>query len=43
MITIGINGFGRIGRCVTRYIIDERQDVKIVKINATGDEDTNMH
>ena len=43
MITIGINGFGRIGRCVTRYIIDERQDVKIVKINATGDVDTNMH
>tara|TARA_B100000902_G_scaffold391564_1_gene442444 strand:+ start:41 stop:1006 length:966 start_codon:yes stop_codon:yes gene_type:complete len=40
---VGINGFGRIGRCVTRHIIDDRPDIKIVKINATGDIDTNMH
>ena len=40
---VGINGFGRIGRCVTRHIIDDRPDIEIVKINATGDIDTNMH
>ena len=40
---VGINGFGRIGRCVTRHIIDDRTDIEIVKINATGDVDTNMH
>jgi len=40
---VGINGFGRIGRCITRHIIDDRPDVEIVKINATGDIDTNMH
>lgn len=42
-IKIGINGFGRIGRCITRYIIDERPDLEIVKINASGDIPTNMH
>ena len=40
---VGINGFGRIGRCVTRHIVDERPDIEIVKVNATGDIDTNMH
>ena len=40
---VGINGFGRIGRCVTRHIIDDRPDIEIVKINASGDVDTNMH
>ena len=40
---VGINGFGRIGRCVTRHIIDDRPDVEIIKINASGDVDTNMH
>ena len=40
---VGINGFGRIGRCVTRHIIDDRPDIEIVKVNATGDIDTNMH
>jgi glyceraldehyde 3-phosphate dehydrogenase len=40
---VGINGFGRIGRCVTRHIFDDRPDIEIVKINATGDIDTNMH
>jgi glyceraldehyde 3-phosphate dehydrogenase len=43
MIRIGINGFGRIGRCVTRHIMDERSDMQIVQINATGGEETNMH
>ena len=40
---VGINGFGRIGRCVTRHIIDERPDIEIVKINATGDKEINTH
>ena len=40
---VGINGFGRIGRCITRHIIDDKPDIEIVKINATGDIDTNMH
>ena len=40
---VGINGFGRIGRCVARHIVDERPDIEIVKVNATGDIDTNMH
>lgn len=40
---VGINGFGRIGRCVTRHIIDDRPDIEIVKINASGDIDTNLH
>tara|TARA_B100000902_G_scaffold370222_1_gene395152 strand:- start:2375 stop:3337 length:963 start_codon:yes stop_codon:yes gene_type:complete len=40
---VGINGFGRIGRCVTRHVIDDRPDVEIIKINASGDVDTNMH
>lgn len=43
MIRIGINGFGRIGRCVTRHIMSERNDMEIVQINATGGESTNMH
>jgi len=43
MVRIGINGFGRIGRCVARHILDERNDLEIVKINATGDYDSNSH
>ena len=43
MITIGINGFGRIGRCVARHIMSERNDMQIVQINASGGEETNMH
>lgn len=43
MITVGINGLGRIGRCVSRHIMSERNDLQIVQINATGGRDTNMH
>jgi len=43
MIKIGINGFGRIGRCVARHIMDQRSDMQVVQINATGGRDTNMH
>jgi len=43
MISIGINGFGRIGRCVARHIMNERNDMQIVQINASGGKETNMH
>ena len=43
MVRVGINGFGRIGRCVARHIINERSDLKITRINASGDLNTNLH
>jgi glyceraldehyde 3-phosphate dehydrogenase len=43
MISVGINGFGRIGRCVARHIMSERNDMQVVQINASGGEETNMH
>ncbi len=43
-VTIGINGFGRIGRCTLAHIAEAaRTDVKVVKINATGPIETNAH
>jgi len=43
-ITIGINGFGRIGRCTLAHIAEAaRNDVEVVKINATGPIETNAH
>ncbi|MDP5360229.1 MAG: type I glyceraldehyde-3-phosphate dehydrogenase [Paracoccaceae bacterium] len=43
-ITIGINGFGRIGRCTLAHITEAgRNDVQVVKINATGPIETNAH
>jgi glyceraldehyde 3-phosphate dehydrogenase len=43
-ITIGINGFGRIGRCTLSHIAEAgRNDVQVVKINATGPIETNAH
>ena len=42
-IKVGINGFGRIGRCLARIITDERDDLELVKINATGDKHVNTH
>ena len=43
MISVGINGFGRIGRCVARHIMDRRSDMQVVQINASGGKETNMH
>ncbi len=44
MITIGINGFGRIGRCTLAHIAESgREDVKVVAINATGPVTTSAH
>lgn len=43
-ITLGINGFGRIGRCTLAHIAEAaRNDVQVVKINATGPVETNAH
>ena len=35
-VKVGINGFGRIGKCVVRAAINN-PDVEVVAINATGD------
>ncbi len=43
-ITIGINGFGRIGRCTLAHIAEsKRNDVQVVAMNATGPIETNAH
>ena len=43
-INIGINGFGRIGRCILSSIIESgRTDVKVKAINATGPLETIVH
>lgn len=43
-ITVGINGFGRIGRCTLSHIAASgREDIKVVKVNATGPLETAAH
>lgn len=43
-VTLGINGFGRIGRCTLAHIAEAaRNDVEVVAINATGPIETNAH
>lgn len=43
-VTIGINGFGRIGRSTLSHIAQSmRNDLHVVKINATGPVKTNAH
>ena len=43
-VTVGINGFRRIGRSTLDYIAESaRNDVQVVKINATGPVETNAH
>ncbi|MGJ8610969.1 MAG: type I glyceraldehyde-3-phosphate dehydrogenase [Octadecabacter sp.] len=43
-VTVGINGFGRIGRCTLAHIAEAaRNDIQVVKINATGPVETNAH
>ena len=43
-VKVGINGFGRIGRCTLAHIAESaRNDVQVVKINATGAIETNAH
>jgi glyceraldehyde 3-phosphate dehydrogenase len=41
---VAINGFGRIGRNVLRYIVESgRQDLEVVAINDLGSVETNAH
>ena len=43
-IKVGINGFGRIGRCTLSHIASSgRDDIEVVKINATGPLSTAAH
>ncbi|OWU81412.1 type I glyceraldehyde-3-phosphate dehydrogenase [Phaeobacter sp. 22II1-1F12B] len=43
-INVGINGFGRIGRCTLSHIASSgRNDIRVVKANATGPLDTAAH
>ena len=43
-IKIGINGMGRIGRCTLASIIEnDRNDVEVIKINASGPIETKAH
>jgi glyceraldehyde 3-phosphate dehydrogenase len=43
-VTVGINGFGRIGRCTLAHIAESaRNDVQVFKINATGPLETSAH
>jgi glyceraldehyde 3-phosphate dehydrogenase len=43
-VTVGINGFGRIGRCTLAHIAESaRNDVQVVKLNAPGPLETHAH
>ena len=43
-IKVGINGFGRIGRCVLRALVEsERADIEVVAINDLAPVETNAH
>ncbi len=43
-VKVGINGFGRIGRCVLRALIESgRSDIAVVAINDLGPVETNAH
>ena len=43
-VTVGINGFGRIGRCTLAHITEAgRNDIQVIKLNATGPIKTNAH
>ncbi|MFC1892634.1 type I glyceraldehyde-3-phosphate dehydrogenase [Chloroflexota bacterium] len=40
---IGINGFGRIGRLVTRAVMEKKADIDVVFVNDLTDTKTNAH
>lgn len=43
-IRVGINGLGRIGRCVARAIYEsEKQDIELVAVNGTASAETHAH
>jgi glyceraldehyde 3-phosphate dehydrogenase len=39
-VRVAINGFGRIGRCLTRVIFSGQQEVELVAVNSRGDLDS---
>jgi glyceraldehyde 3-phosphate dehydrogenase len=43
MAKIAINGFGRIGRCVLKIILDKKLDLEVVAINDLTDGETLVH
>ncbi|MDD5013378.1 MAG: type I glyceraldehyde-3-phosphate dehydrogenase [Candidatus Pacebacteria bacterium] len=43
MVKIAINGFGRIGRCVLKIILEKDIDLEVVAINDLTDNETLMH
>lgn len=42
-VTIGINGFGRIGRSIVRALVEQNFPLKLKAINELGDLQTNAH
>ena len=42
-LKVGISGFGRIGGVLPFYFQLERDDIQLVKINATGHIESNIH
>ena len=43
-VNVGINGFGRIGRCTLSHIAQSfREDINVIKVNATGPLETAAH
>jgi glyceraldehyde 3-phosphate dehydrogenase len=42
-IKVAINGFGRIGKCLTRILLDGVEDVELVAINCSAGEESLMH
>ena len=44
-VKVGINGYGRIGRCIVRALHEQGRtgEIDIVAINDLGDADTNAH
>ena len=42
-IKVGINGLGRIGRCVLRAIYETRSDIELVAVNGPAAAETHVH
>jgi len=42
-IRVGINGLGRIGRCVTRAIFETKADIELVTVNGPAPVETHVH
>ena len=42
-VRVGINGFGRVGRCCLRSAYERRADIEVVAINDLVDTETLAH